>query len=134
MLSFMLCQDYRIFRNKGENHFTDLDKLNLVKFINDGWVLGSSQFLILPKLAQKMTLGSKVVKRDPKIIILLHKSKFVTYSLGVEFIAQPYISDAVSQKVGNSFASLVYVCPEWTNGHASKYANLRLNLSELTSN
>jgi len=42
MLSFMLCQDYRIFRNKDENHFTDLDKLILVKFINDGWVLGSS--------------------------------------------------------------------------------------------
>ena len=43
-------------------------KLNLVKLGYGGSVLGSSQFL----LPQKMTLASKVVKSDSKIIISLH--------------------------------------------------------------
>jgi len=41
----------------------DLDKLNLVRL---GLVLGSSQFLELPQLPQKMMLTSKVAKRDLK--------------------------------------------------------------------
>jgi hypothetical protein len=36
-----------------------------------GSILSSSQFSILPQLAQKMNLASKVVKIDPKIIVLL---------------------------------------------------------------
>ncbi len=43
------------------------------KSANDGSILSSSRFLILPQLPQKMTLASKVVKIDPKIIILLPK-------------------------------------------------------------
>jgi len=43
---------------------TDLDKLNLVKLGYGGSVLGSSQFLRLPQLPQKITLVSKVVKSD----------------------------------------------------------------------
>ena len=45
--------------------------LNLVKLGYGGLVLGSSQFLLLPKLPQKMMIASKVVKSDSKIIILL---------------------------------------------------------------
>jgi hypothetical protein len=43
------------------------------KFTNGGSNLSSSQFSILPQLAQKMKLTSKVVKIDPKIIISLPK-------------------------------------------------------------
>jgi hypothetical protein len=43
------------------------------KFAKGGSILSSSQFLILPQLAQKMKLASKVVKIDSKIIILLPK-------------------------------------------------------------
>jgi hypothetical protein len=43
------------------------------KFANGGSILSSSQFSILPQIAQKMTLASKVVKIDSKIIILLLK-------------------------------------------------------------
>jgi len=39
------------------------------KFPSSGLVLGSSQFSLLPKLPQKTTLNSKVVKIDSKIII-----------------------------------------------------------------
>ena len=56
----------------------NLDKLNLLKLANGGLVLGSSQFLLLPQLPLKMILASKVVKSDSKIIILVHKSKYVT--------------------------------------------------------
>jgi hypothetical protein len=42
------------------------------KFPDDGSILGSSQFLILPQLPPKILLNSKVVKIDPKTIILLH--------------------------------------------------------------
>jgi hypothetical protein len=41
------------------------------KSANGGSILSSSQFLILPQLPQKMKLTSKVVKIDPKIIVLL---------------------------------------------------------------
>jgi len=49
--------------------FKDLGKLN---FPVGGLNLGSSQFSILPQLPPKILLDSKVVKIDPKIIILLH--------------------------------------------------------------
>ena len=49
--------------------FTDLDKLKFVMVVR---FFGSSEFLILPKLPQKTTLASKVVKIDSKIIILLY--------------------------------------------------------------
>jgi hypothetical protein len=41
------------------------------KFAYEGSILGSSQFLLLPQLPQKMELASKVVKVDLKIIISL---------------------------------------------------------------
>jgi len=47
----------------------DLDKLKLVKICNNGQVLGSSQFSLLPQLPQKTMLASKVVKNDSKIVI-----------------------------------------------------------------
>ncbi len=43
------------------------------KFAKLGSILSLSQFSILPQLAQKMKLTSKVVKIDPKIIISLPK-------------------------------------------------------------
>jgi hypothetical protein len=43
------------------------------KFANGNSILSSSQFSILPQLAQKMKLASKVVKIDSKIIISLPK-------------------------------------------------------------
>jgi len=42
--------------------FTDLGK----QFPNDGSILGSSQFSILPQLPPKVLINSKVVKIDPK--------------------------------------------------------------------
>ena len=48
---------------------TDLDKLNFIKLGYSGLVSGSSQFSLLPLLSQKMTIASKVVQCDPKIII-----------------------------------------------------------------
>ncbi len=50
--------------------FTDL---GMIKFANGGLILISRQFLILPQLPQKIKLVSKVVKIDPKIIVLLPK-------------------------------------------------------------
>ena len=43
-----------------------LDKLNLVKFHNDGLILDLSQFSILPQLPQNTLLDSKVAKRIKK--------------------------------------------------------------------
>ena len=62
----------------------DLDKLNLIKLGYSCLVLGSSQFLIMPQLPQKMMHASKVVKNDLKIIISLSSSKSVTplYEVG----------------------------------------------------
>jgi len=72
------------------NFINQLDKIWLVKkyrafhgfgqakFPNNGLILGSSQFSLLPQLPQlpqlppKILLDSKVVKIDPKIIISLH--------------------------------------------------------------
>jgi len=41
------------------------------KFPEGGLVLGWSQFSILPQLAPKILLDSKVIKINPKIIISL---------------------------------------------------------------
>jgi len=49
---------------KQRERFTNLDKLNLNKFAR-----GSSQFLIIHMLPQKIMLPSKVVNSDSKIII-----------------------------------------------------------------
>ena len=49
--------------NTATLRITDLDKLNLVKLDNGGLVLGSSQFLLLSQLPQKMTLTSKVSQK-----------------------------------------------------------------------
>ncbi len=62
-------------------HILDLDKLNLVELVYSGLVLGSSPFLLLPKVSQKMILASKVVKIDLKIIILPYKSKSMTQTV-----------------------------------------------------
>jgi len=59
--------------------FTDLG--NQSKFPDDGLVLGSSQFSILPQLPPKILLNSEVVKIDPKIIISVWYFKFVTHPL-----------------------------------------------------
>jgi len=45
---------------------SDLDKLNLVKVRSGGSVLDLSQFSLLPQLPLKMTLDSKMFKRDEK--------------------------------------------------------------------
>jgi len=50
----------RVFHRFGQAEFPD-----------NGSVLGSSQFSILPPLPQKIMLNSKVVKTNPKIIIWL---------------------------------------------------------------
>ena len=55
--------------------------LENVKIDYGGLVLGSSQFLLLPQLLQKMMLASKMVKIDSKIIISRRKSKSVTHSV-----------------------------------------------------
>jgi len=44
------------------------------EFPDGGLVLGSSQFSVLPQLPSKILLDSKVVKMDPKVIILLCQS------------------------------------------------------------
>jgi len=51
---------YRVFHGFGQ-----------VKFADCGSVLDSSQFSILTQLPPKILLNSKVVKINPKIIILL---------------------------------------------------------------
>ena len=61
---------------------TEFEQLNLVKFGYGGSVLDLSQFWLLPKLPQKMTLTLKVVKSDSKIIISLYQSKSVTHFVG----------------------------------------------------
>ena len=67
---------------------TDLYKLNLVKLGYGGLALGLSQYSILPQLPQKMTLASKVVKSDSKIIILPRWVKSVTHSVEFTYITK----------------------------------------------
>ena len=64
-----------------KNCYRAFHRFGQAKFAYGGPVLGSSQFLQLPQLPQKMKLASKVVKIDSKIIISSHKSKSVTHSI-----------------------------------------------------
>ena len=57
-------------------YIKDLDKLNLVKLVNGGLVLGSSHFLLLPHMPKKMKIASKL---DSKIIKVFCSTKFVTH-------------------------------------------------------
>jgi hypothetical protein len=57
---FCFCHSYSVFQG-----------FSYAKFAYGGSILSSSQFLILPQLPQNMKLTSKVVKIDPKIIVLL---------------------------------------------------------------
>jgi len=65
------------------NHTECFKDFRQAKFPNGGSVSDSSQFSILLQLPPKIILNSKVVKIDPKIIISLHKSKYVTHSVQV---------------------------------------------------
>ena len=67
---------------------TDLCKINLVKLGYGGLALGLSQYSILPQPPQKMTLASKVVKSDSKIIMLPRWVKSVTHSLEFTYITK----------------------------------------------
>jgi len=51
--------------------YTAFHGFGQAKFYYGGLVLGSSLFSLLPQLPQKMTITSKVVKVDSKIIILI---------------------------------------------------------------
>ncbi len=62
--------------------FTDLDKLSLKSSF-----CGTS-FLLPSQLPQKITLSSKVIKRDSKIIIWLCYLKSVTHSLSLKSVFQ----------------------------------------------
>jgi hypothetical protein len=54
-------------------NYSVLQGFSKAKFVNGGSILSLSQFSILPQLAQKMKLASKVAKIDSKIIISLPK-------------------------------------------------------------
>ena len=54
---------FKFHKKSNTERFTDLDKLNLDKFAYGDLFLGSSQFSLLPKLAQKMKLSSKVTQK-----------------------------------------------------------------------
>ena len=56
----------------GQTEMNSFNRFGQAKFAYGGPVLDSSQFLLLPQLPQKMTLASKMVKIDSKIIISLH--------------------------------------------------------------
>ncbi len=60
-------------------YYKAFHRLKQYKFPDGGSVLGSSQFSILPQLPPNILLNSKVVKINPKIIILLRKSKSMTH-------------------------------------------------------
>jgi hypothetical protein len=51
--------------------YSEFHRFRQAKFAFGGSILSSSQFSILPQLAQKMKLASKVVKVDSKIIVSL---------------------------------------------------------------
>ena len=63
------------------------------KFAYGSQVLGSSQFLMLPKLPEKTKLVLKVVKMDSKIIISRHESKSLTHSVeAISRVFKTYVS------------------------------------------
>ena len=51
-------------------------------------MLDSSQFSQLPQLPQKITIDSKVVEIDSKIVTLLCKSKSMTHSVVLTILGQ----------------------------------------------
>jgi len=59
---------YQRFKNKQfsliTEHFTDLDKLNLVKFVHGEFALSLSLLLLQLQLPQKTMINSKMVKSD----------------------------------------------------------------------
>ena len=55
---FSVCDMYRAFHSFGQ-----------AKIVNGGFVLGLSQFPVLPQLPYKIMLGSNKVKMESKIII-----------------------------------------------------------------
>ncbi len=57
----------------GTDFYSVFQGFSKAKFANGDSILSSSQFSILPQLAQKMKLASKVVKVDSKIIISIPK-------------------------------------------------------------
>jgi len=65
-------------------HFTDLDKLNLVMVF---WFQAQAHFLKLPKLPQKILLFSKVIKNDSKVTISHCYSKFARHSAEVTVLS-----------------------------------------------
>ena len=60
--------------------FANLGKLNLLMVVRLK-AQANFHYCRLPQLPKKTKLGSKVVKIDSKIIILLHYSKLVTHSV-----------------------------------------------------
>ena len=79
--------EFRFQNVTGRLRIRNLDKFNLV--MDGGLVLGSSKFLIVPQLPQKILLNSKVVKSDSKIIssLCLPKvlSKTLTHSVATRY-------------------------------------------------
>jgi hypothetical protein len=53
------------------NNYGVFHHFRQAKFAYGGSILGSSQFMLLPQLPQKMELASKEVKVDSKIIVSL---------------------------------------------------------------
>ena len=64
---------------------TDLDKLYLVKPLNNGLVLSSTQIVATISAALKMMLVSRVIKSDSKIIISFCWPEFVIHFVLVGF-------------------------------------------------
>ena len=93
---------YRAFRRFGQ-----------AKFAYGGPVLGSSQFLLLPQLPQKITLVSKVVKMGSKIqsnsVITnsMGPSIFVRYNRDIGITVKVYLVKVIiwDQK----FSNILYV-------------------------
>jgi hypothetical protein len=61
----------RLRQVRKKERYSVFHRFRKAKFAYGYSILSSSQFSILPQLAQKMKLASKLGKIDPKIIILL---------------------------------------------------------------
>ncbi len=75
--TFIINADAFLIRANFENHplhrYSVFHWFRHAKFANGGSILRSSQFSMLPHLPHKIECASKVVKIDPKIIILVPK-------------------------------------------------------------
>jgi len=58
-------------REREREMYIAFHRFGQAKFAYGSLILGSSQFLLLPQLPQKMTINLKVVRNDSKIIISL---------------------------------------------------------------